>query len=90
MIPPALATLTCELVQIVQLMGTYDSKTDQTAQTDQRFETAKKFGALFSPELTSWRPELTSGGAQRSDPRAACAKNPISRNLLVADERLPQ
>ena len=41
------------LAQIAQLQGTHDSKTDQTAQTDQRIETPREFGTVVDPELTS-------------------------------------
>jgi hypothetical protein len=56
------------LAQIAQLQGTYDSKTDQTAQTDQRIETAGEFGTVVGPELTRPDPKLTSGTAQRLHP----------------------
>jgi hypothetical protein len=56
------------LAQIAQLQGTYDSKTDQTAQTDQRIGTAGKFGMVVGPELTRPDPKLTSGTAQRLHP----------------------
>ena len=43
--PPALdhTVLSSRLAQIAQLMGTHDSKTDQTAQSDQRVENVGKF-----------------------------------------------
>ena len=64
---PALdrTVLSSRLPQIAQLMGTYDSKTDQTAQTDQRIENADRFGAPPGQKLTSRHPKLTSGTAQR-------------------------
>ena len=54
--------------QIAQLQGIHDSKTDQTAQTDQRIETAGEFGAISGEKLTSPHPKLTSGTAQRLHP----------------------
>jgi hypothetical protein len=68
MIPPATnrGVLGCALARIAQLAGPYDSETDQTAQTDQRFDNADQFGALFSLELTSYDPKLTSGTAKRT------------------------
>jgi hypothetical protein len=70
MIAPALdrAVLSGGLAQIAQLMGTYDSKTDQTAQTDQRIEIAEQFGAPPGQKLTSRHPKLTSGTAQQPNP----------------------
>jgi hypothetical protein len=70
MIPPATDRLVprCALAQIAQLAGTYDSKTDQTAQTDQDIENAEEFGTRFGPELTSSHPKLTSRTVQRSEP----------------------
>jgi hypothetical protein len=56
------------LAQITQLAGPYDSKTDQTAQTDQHIETAEQFGASLAPELTTRDPKLTGGTAQRPHP----------------------
>ena len=43
-------------------------KTDQTAQSDQRFENAREFGALSGQKLTSRHPKLTSGTAQQPNP----------------------
>jgi hypothetical protein len=70
MIPPApvRTMLGCRLAQIAQLDGVYDSKTDQTDQGDQRFETATEFGTLRGPELTSRDLKPTSGTGKRSDP----------------------
>ena len=64
---PALdrAVLSSRLAQIAQLMGTYDSKTDQTAQTDQRVGNAGKFGAPLDQKPTSPHPKLTSRTAQQ-------------------------
>ena len=69
---PALdrAVLGSRLAQIAQLMGTYDSKTDQTAQTDQRIENAGKFGAPLGQKPTSRHPKLTSGTAHQAHSRA--------------------
>ena len=68
--PPPLdrAVLSSRLAQIAQLMGTYDSKTDQTAQSDQRIGNAEQFGAPLDQKPTSPHPKLTSGTAQRSNP----------------------
>ena len=92
MIAPALdrAVLNGGLAQIAQPMGTYDSKTDQTAQTDQRIEIAAQFGAPPGQKLTSRHPKLTSGTARRPDSRAPSAKNPSSRALQGAARRLRQ
>jgi hypothetical protein len=67
---PALdrAVLSSRRAQIAQLMGTYDSKTDQTAQSDQHIGNAKKIGAALDQKPTSRHPKLTSGTAQRSNP----------------------
>jgi hypothetical protein len=64
---PALdrAVLSSRLAQIAQLMGNYDSKTDQTAQTDQRVGNAGKFGAPLDQKPTSPHPKLTSRTAQQ-------------------------
>jgi hypothetical protein len=56
------------LAQIAQLMGTYDSKTDQTAQSDQRIEKANRSRLPHGQELTSRHPKLTSGTAQQPRP----------------------
>jgi hypothetical protein len=76
---PALdrAVLSSRLAQIVQLMGTYDSKTDQTAQSDQRVGNARKFGALLDQEPTSLHQKLTSGTAQRLNPDVQVAGAPL-------------
>jgi hypothetical protein len=65
--------------QIAQLMGIDDSKTDQTAQSDQHPENAGEFGALFGLELTSHHRKLTSGTAQQTDSTRLCADPPSSR-----------
>jgi hypothetical protein len=54
--------------QIAQLMGPYVSKTDQTAQTDQRIETIEQFDSPPGHKLTSGGPKLTSGTAQQPSP----------------------
>jgi TubC N-terminal docking domain len=54
------------LAQIAQLEGTYGSKTDQTAQTDQRIENVDKFGAPSRSE-TDQPPSETD---QRNCPAA--------------------
>ena len=76
---PALdrAVLSSRLAQIAQLMGTYDSKTDQTAQSDQRIGNARKFGAPLDQKPTSPHPKLTSGTAQQSNPDVQVAGAPI-------------
>jgi hypothetical protein len=78
------AVLGCALAQITQLMQTHDSKTDQS---DQRIEKSSKFRAPPGQKPTSPHPELTSGTAQRPDPRAPCVRNPSSRALQNAAER---
>ena len=65
------------LAHIAQLQGTYDSKTDQTAQTDQRIETAGEFGTVVGPELTRPDPKLTSGTVQQPNPAAQDVRTPI-------------
>jgi hypothetical protein len=67
---PALdrAVLSSRLAQIALLMGSYDSKTDQTAQFDQRLANARKFGAPLEQEPTTRHRKLTSATAQRSNP----------------------
>ena len=84
------AGLVVRLAQIAQLMGTYDSKTDQTAQSDQRIEKASKFRAPPGQELTSPHPKLTSGTAQRADCIAQGATNPSSRALQDPAGQVPQ
>jgi len=76
---PALdhAVLSSRLAQIAQLMETYDSKTDQTAQTDQRIEIAEEFGTPLALQLTSPHPKLTSGTAQRWSPLVQAVDIPI-------------
>jgi hypothetical protein len=59
------AVLVGRLAQIAQPEGAYDSKTDQTAQSDQRIEIADEFGAFPDQKPTSLYPKLTSGTAQR-------------------------
>ena len=66
------------LAQIAQRVRTYDSKTDQTAQSDQHPENAGEFGALFGLELTSSHPKLTSGTVQRSNPALQGLNIPIA------------
>jgi hypothetical protein len=70
LIAPALdrAVLSGGCAQIAQLMATYDSKTDQTDQSDQPVGNAEQFGAPLDQEPTTPDPKLTSGTAQRSDP----------------------
>jgi hypothetical protein len=74
---PNRGVLRCALAQIAQLAGTYDSKTDQTAQSDQRLDFAEEFGALSSPKLTSRHPKLTSGTVQPSNPALQRLNIPI-------------
>jgi hypothetical protein len=62
--PPALGVLS-GLAQIALLTGTHDSKTDQTAQSDQRVGNAGQFGAPSGQKLTSPHQKLTSGPAQQ-------------------------
>jgi hypothetical protein len=65
--PPALGVLS-GLAQIALLTGTHDSKTDQTAQSDQRVGNTGKFGAPPGQKLTSPHQKLTSGTAQQPNP----------------------
>jgi hypothetical protein len=65
------------LAQIAQHGRTYVSKTDQTAQSDQRSEKAWEFCALLGLELTSRHRKLTSGTAQQTD--SSCADPPSNR-----------
>jgi hypothetical protein len=60
------AVLSGRLAQIAQLVGPYDFKTDQTAQSDQRIANTRKFGAPLEQEPTTPHPKLTSGTAQRA------------------------
>jgi hypothetical protein len=89
---PALdrAVLSNRLAQIAQLMRSFDSKTDQTAQSDQRIEKVRKFRVPPGQELTSPHPKLTSGTAQRADCIARGATNPSSRALQDPAGRVPQ
>ncbi len=70
---PALdrAVLSSRLGQIAQLMGTYDSKTDQTAQSDQRIENEWRFVPSPGWKLTTPHLELTSGPDQGGLTRAS-------------------
>jgi hypothetical protein len=70
MIAPGLgrAVLAGRFVHIAYLHRTYDSKTDQTAQSDQSVGNAEKFGAPLDQKPTSPCPKLTSGTAQWSNP----------------------
>jgi hypothetical protein len=67
---PALdrVALSSRRTRIVQIMGIYDSKTDQTAQSDQRIGNAEQLGGPLDRKPTSPHPKLTSGTAQRSNP----------------------
>jgi hypothetical protein len=88
---PALdrAVLSSGLAQIAHLKRTYDSKTDQTAQCDQRIENSSEFRAPPGQKPTRPHQKLTSGTAQRPDPRAPCVRNSSSRVLQTAAERAP-
>jgi hypothetical protein len=79
MIPPALgrAVLVGRLVHIANLHGTYDSKTDQTAQTDHDIENAWKFGAHPGQKLTSAHQKLTNGTAPQPNPGARDVGSPL-------------
>ena len=89
---PALdgAVLSSRLAQIAQLMGTYDSKTDQTAQSDQRVGNARKFGAPLVQKPTSRHPKLTSGTAHQTQSRARVAPSPTDRAQDGTAERVPR
>jgi hypothetical protein len=79
MIPPATdrGVLRRALARIAQLAGTYDSKTDQTDQTDHRLDIGEEFGALPGLELTSYDPKLTSRTVQPSNPALQDLNIPI-------------
>ena len=79
------AVLSGGLAQIAQLMATYEFKTDQTAQTDQRIEMAEQFGAPLDQKPTSLHAKLTSGTAQQRNP---CA--PLVRALLDCSHARPR
>ena len=87
MTPPGHAVLGCMFAQIAQRGQTYVSKTDQTAQSDQRTEKAREFRALFGPELTSSLSELTSGTAQQTNSGLRCADPPSGRAHQAAAAR---
>jgi hypothetical protein len=89
---PALdrAVLSSRLAQIAQLMRSYDSKTDQTAQSDQRIGNPRKFGAPLDQKPTSSHQKLTSGTAQQTRSRARGAPSPTERAQDGAAERVPQ
>jgi hypothetical protein len=88
---PALdrAVLSSRLAQIAQLMGTYDSKTDQTAQSDQRLGNAGKFGAPLDQKPTSRHQKLTSGTAHQTHCHARGAPSPTDSAQDGAVERVP-
>jgi hypothetical protein len=92
MIPPALdrAVLSAGLAQIAQLIRTYDSKTDQTAQTDQRIEIAEQFGAPPGQKLTSRHPKLTSGPAQQPNPCGQAVGAPLDSTHARPSDGAPQ
>jgi hypothetical protein len=71
------AVLIGRRVQVAHPQGAYGSKTDQTAQTDQRVETAGEFGAPPGQKLTSRHSKLTSGTAQQPNPGAQDVGSPI-------------
>lgn len=75
---PALyrAVLSGGLAPIAQLMGIYDSKTDQTAQTNQRVDIADEISVLPGQKLTSGAPKLSSGTDQQPDPRVEAVGTP--------------
>jgi len=89
---PALdrTVLSSRLAQIAQLMRSYDSKTDQTAQSDQRIGNARKFGAALDQKPTSCHPKLTSGTAHQTHSRARGAPRPTDRAQDGAAERVPR
>jgi hypothetical protein len=68
--PPPLdrAVLSGRLARIVQIMWPYDSKTDQTALSDQHIGNARRFSAPLDQEPTTRHPKLTSRTAQQSNP----------------------
>jgi len=95
---PALdrAVLSSGPAQIAQPTETYDSKTDQTAQSDQRFGNAGEFSAPLDQKPTGLPPKLTSGTAQRSNPgvqvagaRIDSTHAPLERRRAAAMSALP-
>jgi hypothetical protein len=76
---PALdsALLSSRLAQMAQLMRSYDSKTDQTAQTDQRVEIADQISVPPGQRLTGRAPKLTSGTDRQPDPRVQAVGTPL-------------
>jgi hypothetical protein len=89
---PALdrAVFSGRLPQIAQVVGTYDSKTDQTAQSDQHIAIAEQFGLSLAPELTTRLPKLTSGTAQGSNPVVQVAGTRIGLAHVLSSGAEPQ
>ena len=92
MIVPALdrTVLDGGLAQIARLMGTYDSKTDQTAQTDQPIENPGKFFAHPGQKLTSRHPKLTSGTAQQPNRCVQVVRAPLGSTHARPSDGAPQ
>lgn len=84
------AVLSSRLAQNSQPMATYDSKTDQTAQSDQRIGIARKFAAALDQKPTSCHPKLTSGTANQAHSRARGAPSPTDRAQDGTAERVPR
>jgi hypothetical protein len=84
------AVLSRGLAQMAQLVGTYDSKTDQTAQSDQGVELADQFGAPPGEELTGRNPKPTSETAQQPHPRVQAIGAPLDCTDACTSDGAPQ
>ena len=83
------AVLSSRLTPFSQLMGTYDSKTDQTAQTDQRIEIPGQFVATPGSKPTSRHSKLTSGTAQQPNPCLQIIGAPLASTPARPSEGAP-
>ena len=79
------ALLSGRLARFAQSVGIYDSKTDQTAQTDQCIETTVEFGAPPGQKLTRRAPKLTSETAQQPDSRVQAGAPLDSTDACTSD-----
>jgi hypothetical protein len=84
------AVLSLGLAQMAQRTGTPDSKTDQTAQSDQGVEIADQFGAPPGEELTSLDPKPTSETAQQPHPRVQTVGAPLDSTDACTSDGAPQ
>jgi hypothetical protein len=83
------ALLSGGLAQFAQPLGTYDSKTDQTAQTDQRIEIPGQFVATPGSKPTSRHSKLTSGTAQQPNPCLQIIGAPLASTPARPSEGAP-